>query len=88
MNQEQDGITMNIPTAADAATSIAKGEYERARKQSEEVSDAINKAVATGARYAGGNGYLEPSVKSALEAKGYKCHHGSQYNESYWSVTW
>jgi hypothetical protein len=87
MNNEQD-ITMNIPTAAEAAAAIAKGDYERARKQSEEVAAAINKAVAQGAKYAGGDGYLEPSVKAALESKGYKCQHGTQYNESYWSVTW
>ena len=88
MNHEQEGITMNMPTAADAAAAIAKGDYERARKQSEEVAAAINNAVAQGAKYAGGNGYLEPSVKAALDAKGYKVEHGSQYNESYWSVTW
>ncbi len=81
-------IKMNIPHAADARRSIEKGEYEKAVNQAAEVEAMITKAIAQGGKSVGGSGRLEPPVKAKLEEMGYKCESGSQYNESYWSVSW
>lgn len=79
---------MNIPHAADARRVIEKGEYAAALEQAELVTQKITAAVAAGQTSTGGDGYLLAPVKAKLEEKGYKCSSGSQYNESYWSVSW
>jgi hypothetical protein len=85
MNNE---IKMNIPPAAEARRIRAQGEYEKAKKQAAEIEAKIQAAVARGETSVGGDGYIEQPVKAKLEAMGYKCDVGSQYNETYWSVSW
>jgi hypothetical protein len=82
------GIQMDIPTAAEAAASVSAGEYEKAKKQSADIACQITDAIAGGNYSIGGSGRLEPVVKTKLEELGYKCETGSQYNESYWSISW
>lgn len=81
-------ITMNIPRADDARKSVEQGEYDKAVKQADEVATAINTAIALGKKSIGGSGRLEASVRTKLQEMGYQYSTGTQYNESYWSVSW
>ena len=79
---------MNIPKASDACKTVDQGEYDKAVKQADEVATAINSAIALGKKSIGGDGHLEPSVRTKLQEMGYQYSTGTQYNESYWSVSW
>jgi len=79
---------MNIPSAAEARQSYDKGEYEKAKKQAAEVEEQIQDAIASGKTSVSGDGFIEPPVKAKLKFLGYKCDEGTQYNESYWSISW
>lgn len=81
-------IKMNIPHAAEARRAIEKGEYEKAVKQAAMVEAKIAHAITQGQKSTGGDGHLESAVQMKLKEMGYKCECGSQYNESYWSVSW
>lgn len=81
-------IKMNIPHAADALRAIEKGAYEKAERQAAEIEKAITEAIASGQKSIAGSGPMEPPVKNKLREMGYKCESGSQYNESYWSISW
>ena len=49
-----------------------------------EINDAINRGVCS----IHSNGHLSKTIKDELEKLGYKVYQGSQYNESYYSISW
>lgn len=49
-----------------------------------EIKDAINRGVCS----IHNNGHLSKTIKDELEKLGYKVYQGSQYNESYYSISW
>ncbi len=59
-----------------------------AAKELSEIMGKIDKAIANGEFLFSTNGYLQPETKQRLEELGYKVETGSQYNESYYSVSW
>jgi len=48
------------------------------------INDAINRGVCS----INSNGHLSQTIKDELEKLGYKVYQGSQYNESYYTVSW
>lgn len=49
-----------------------------------EIKDAINRGVCS----IHSNGNLSKTIANELEKLGYKVYQGSQYNESYYSISW
>ena len=49
-----------------------------------EIKDAINRGVYS----IHNDGHLSKTIKDELEKLGYKVYQGSQYNESYYSISW
>ena len=81
-------ITTDLPSAEEARRSVENGVYEKALEQMAKIQTLIFEAISNGKQTVSGDGTLEPSVKKVLEEKGYRCSAGSQYNETYWSVSW
>lgn len=79
-------MNLPIPTAAQARQTIAQGQYDKAQKQADEISKLINNAITEG-KASVSYGSLEDSVRSQLEAKGYKISSGQQYNETWTSIS-
>ncbi len=57
-------------------------------KELSEIMEKINKAITNGKFSISNDGYLETETEQRLEELGYKIKTGSQYNESYYSVSW
>jgi len=57
-------------------------------KELSEIMEKINKAIANGKFSISNDGYLETETERRLEELGYKIKTDSQYNESYYSVSW
>ena len=49
-----------------------------------QINDAINRGVCS----IHSNGHLSKNIANELEKLGYKIYQGSQYNESYYSISW
>lgn len=52
------------------------------------ISEQINNAIAEGKYSISNDGYLQYESQQRLEELGYKIQTGSQYNESYYSISW
>lgn len=52
------------------------------------LSAQINNAIAEGKDSISNDGYLQHETRLRLEELGYKVQPGSQYNESYYSISW
>ena len=52
------------------------------------LSGQINNAIAEGKYSISNDGYLQHETRLRLEELGYKIQTGSQYNESYYSISW
>ncbi len=59
-----------------------------ATKELSEIMEKIEKTIANGKFSISNDGYLESETEQRLEELGYKIKTGSQYNESYYSVSW
>lgn len=57
-------------------------------KELSEIMEKIDKAIVNGRFSISNDGYLESQIRKKLEEFGYKVETGSQYNESYYSVSW
>lgn len=57
-------------------------------EQLNEIAKAIKKAISDGEFYITRTGFLKPEARKVLEKKGYKFTTGSQYNESYYTISW
>ena len=63
---------------------IASKDETELLKIENEIKDAINRGVCSIHK----NGYLSKTIANELEKLGYKVYQGSQYNESYCSISW
>lgn len=52
------------------------------------LSEQIDNAIAEGKYSISNDGYLQSETQQRLEELGYKIQTGSQYNESYYSISW
>ena len=57
-------------------------------QQLAELSKLIRNAIADGKFSISEDGCLNPEIRKKLEELGYKVETGSQYNESYYSISW
>lgn len=57
-------------------------------KELSEIMEQINEAIEDGKFSISNDEYLQSETKQRLEELGYKVKTGSQYNESYYSVSW
>ena len=57
-------------------------------QQLAELSKLIRYAIADGKFSISKDGCLKPEIRKKLEELGYKVETGSQYNESYYSISW
>jgi len=74
--------------AEEARKVVEQGQYEKASRQWNDIEKEIEKCIDEGKRYTSFNGTIEKPNKIKLESLGYKVDSGSQYNESYFSVSW
>lgn len=78
----------DLPFASEA-NKLTKEHIEKClTKELKEITEKIIKAIADGKFSISGDGYLKSETKQRLEELGYKVKYGSQYNESYWSISW
>ena len=57
-------------------------------QQLTELSKLIRDAIADGKFSISEDGCLKPKTRKKLEELGYKVETGTQYNESYYSISW
>lgn len=57
-------------------------------KELEKLDKQISDAICHGSFSICNDGYLQSETRKILEQLGYKVETGSQYNESYYSVSW
>ena len=77
-----------LPTAKEAARIVEEGQYAKAEREMEKITDLILKTIASGGRGINGEDYLDPAVIKQLRDKGYKYEAWSARNESGWNITW
>ena len=56
--------------------------------QLEDIAKEIREAIEEGKFFISGIGYLKSEIRKKLNELGYKVETGSQYNESYYSISW
>lgn len=57
-------------------------------KELDKLNKQIDEAIAKGKFSITNDGTLQPATRERLESFGYKVKVGSQYNESYYSISW
>ena len=60
----------------------------RISKEFQEISEQINEPIQAGCFSITRGGCLHSTIREKLEKLGYKVSIGSQYNESYYSISW
>lgn len=74
--------------ANEARKIVEQGRYQKATKQMKEIENKIKESIIQGLVYASFDGIIEKANKEKLEELGYTISSGSQYNESYYSISW
>lgn len=77
-----------IPSASEANKITYETIDNRNAQQLSKLSKLINDAIANGKFSISEDGSLDAEIKQKLEKLGYKVQTGSQYNESYYSISW
>lgn len=77
-----------LPSASDAKKLTEEYINQCLTKDLKEISEKIKEAIANGKFAISGNGCLQKETKQRLEELGYKVTYGTQYNESYWNISW
>ena len=77
-----------IPSASEANKMTNNAIDSCTTQQLEELSKQIKTAIADGKFSISLDGCLKPETRKKLEDLGYKIETGSQYNESYYSISW
>ena len=77
-----------IPSASEANKMTNNAIDSCTTQQLTELSKLIRDAIADGKFSICEDGYLEPETRKTLEGLGYKVETGTQYNESYYSISW
>ena len=74
-----------------AKEAYAKTLYNISESVTEELNkleEKINDSIKNGKFYISSNGFLQTETKNKLEELGYKVSVGSQYNETYYIISW
>ena len=77
-----------IPSASEANKMTNHVIDSCTTQQLAELSKLIRDAIADGKFSISEDGCLKPEIRKKLEELGYKVDTGSQYNESYYSISW
>lgn len=77
-----------IPSASEANKMTNNAIDSCTTQQLTELSKLIRDAIADGKFSICEDGYLKPETRKKLEGLGYKVETGTQYNESYYSISW
>lgn len=97
---KEDAVTSNIPMpevqpqknvipSASEANKMTNNTIDsHATQQLVELSKLIRDAIADGKFSISKDGCLKPETRKKLEELGYKVETGTQYNESYYSISW
>ena len=83
---KNDDVT--LLSASEAHKNTVNNIKNCSTKQLAEISKRISDAIADGRFSINENGCLQYETTQRLEELGYKVKTGSQYNESYWSISW
>ena len=75
-------------TAVEAHHKTQKNIDDCVTTELKKISEQINIAIAEGKYSISNDGYLQQETRQRLEGLGYKVQTGSQYNESYYSISW
>lgn len=82
-------LPKNIIPSASEANKMANNVIDNCiTQQLAELSKLIKDAIADGKFSISKDGYLKPETQKKLEELGYKIETGTQYNESYYSISW
>lgn len=77
-----------IPSASEANKMTNNAIDSCITQQLAEISKLIRDAIADGRFSISEDGCLKPEIRKKLEALGYKVRTGTQYNESYYTISW
>lgn len=77
-----------IPSASEANKMTNNAIDSCTTQQLAELSKLIRDAIADGKFLISEDGSLKPETRKKLEELGYKVETGTQYNESYYSISW
>ena len=77
-----------IPSASEANKMTNHVIDSCTTQQLAELSKLIRDAIADGKFSISEDGCLKPEIRKKLKELGYKVETGSQYNESYYSISW
>ena len=77
-----------IPSASEANKMTNNAINNCTTQQLAKLSKLIRDAIADGKFSISEDGCLKPETRKKLEELGYKIETGSQYNESYYSISW
>lgn len=90
--------TIPMPKVKPAKDQLLSAEESRKRadeavdndikKQLQEIATEINAASKEGKYSYSEDGYLKPKIREKLEELGYEIEVGSQYNQSWYSISW
>lgn len=75
-------------TAAEAHNKTQENINNCVTTELRKLSEEINNAIAEGKYSISNDGYLKHETLQRLKELGYKVQTGSQYNESYYSISW
>lgn len=74
--------------AKEARKIVEQGQNERAIAQLEQIEWELEHAIENGKFNVSLDGVIEAANRLKLETLGYKVSTGSQYNESYFTISW
>jgi hypothetical protein len=80
-----DDVLIN---AKEARRIVEQGYNEKAIAQLEQIEWELENAIQNGKFNVSLDGVIEASNRRKLESLGYKVSAGSQYNESYFTISW
>ena len=83
---KNDDVT--LLSASEAHKNTVNNIKNCSTKQLAEISKRISDTIANGKFSISGDGCLQYETIQRLEELGYKVKTGSQYNKSYWSISW
>jgi len=82
-------IMKELMPASEARRIVDNGEDEKTTKLWNELVDEINQAIQDGKKnYSKDGDVLPRSIINRLQLLGYRAVNGSQYNESYYIISW
>lgn len=75
-------------SASEAKKKTQDSINDRVTKELDKLNKQIDKAIARGSFSISNDGILQSETSKRLESLGYRVQTGSQYNESYYNISW